>query len=67
MNIPGLFGLVPQFNVSCKEFYIYQADLSNQKAAEKVLNRTLSTPCPESPSNTTPYFLLSDNVNKQAF
>jgi hypothetical protein len=26
MNIPGLLGLIPQFNLTCREFYLYQVE-----------------------------------------
>lgn len=62
LNIPGLLMLVPQFNLTCKEFYLYKTDPANRQAVEQLLNRTLSAPCPEI-GREAPYFLPSGDLN----
>ena len=62
LNIPGLLNLVPQFNLTCKEFYLYKCDPANQFEVDRLLNRTLSAPCAEA-GREAPYFLPSIDMN----
>lgn len=62
LNIPGLLTLVPQFNLTCKEFYLYKYNASDAAEVEKLLSRTLSAPCAEV-GRESPYFLPSNDLN----